>query len=101
MRGDAATTTHRTGATLGGCLTMAVLALCGGMAEYAVALVSVQVAQLLTLLLVVPGLVALSAPVSLLRGRSGGPLPRVQLTPRRERLVWERRAATPSATAPR
>jgi hypothetical protein len=30
MRGDAATTTHRTGATLGGCLTMAVLALCVG-----------------------------------------------------------------------
>src|SRR4051794_26083277 len=62
-------------AALGAALVL-VLALCGGMAEDAVALLSVQVAQLLTLLLVVPGLVALSAPLSLLRRRAR-PLPRV------------------------
>jgi putative copper export protein/cytochrome c oxidase assembly factor CtaG len=61
--------TGRIAAAVGaGALT--VLSLCGGLAVYSTALLSMQVAQLLVVLLVVPALVVRSGAVSLLAGRS-------------------------------
>jgi putative copper resistance protein D len=60
-------------------LLVAVVDLCSGVATYAPAMVSVQIAQLLVALLVVPALVALAAPLTLrqevrdLRGAGGTP----------------------------
>ena len=55
-------------------LVLGVLALCSGIATYAAAMISVQVAQFLLLLLVVPGLLVLGAPLTLrshVRGLDG------------------------------
>lgn len=64
---------------------VAVVVLCGGPAVYSTALVSAQVTQLLTMLLIVPALVQLSAPLTLATavrtGRTGAQVPRLQRAP--------------------
>ena len=63
----------RTGAAVAaGVVTL--VALCGGLATYSTAMISLQVAQFFVMLLVVPALIVLSGPLSLrAHARAGGP----------------------------
>lgn len=65
---------HRTACFVTG-LALALLVLCSGVAAYASVLLSVYVAQLLVLLLLVPGLLLLGRPATLFRVTHGRDLP--------------------------
>ena len=81
LRGAGRTWSRGRSLAFAAAILVALVALCSGVATYAPAVLSVQVSQLLVILIVVPVLVLLGAPVSLLgevaRARNGYPARRV------------------------